>query len=108
MVILAVVRLLLYVAGCAAPRRAAPQRSIAGCSARPLLQLESSAPAEHAAVELISRRTPAVQGEGSNERSYERSNEERNDHEQLGEHAPLNRSYPHVDGGEEKPWTGTD
>ncbi|MDG4764492.1 type IV secretory system conjugative DNA transfer family protein [Solwaraspora sp. WMMD406] len=69
---------------------------------------ESSAPVGTAAADLVGRNTFAVQGERSNESSDKRSNEERNDHEQPGEHAPLNTSYAHVDGGEEDLWTGTD
>ncbi|MFY1632374.1 type IV secretory system conjugative DNA transfer family protein [Solwaraspora sp. WMMB335] len=69
---------------------------------------EPSAPVDAAAADLVGRNTFSVQGEGSNESSNERSNEQPNDHEQPGEHTPLNTSYAHVDGGEEDPWTGTD
>ncbi|GIJ12347.1 hypothetical protein Van01_55610 [Micromonospora andamanensis] len=93
-----------------APSEEAPIRArrLRGETA-PLLQSPNPRPpAEPASVEMIGRKTFAVQGEGSNERSNERSNEERNDHELPGEHAPLNTTYPHVEGGEEGRWTGTD
>ncbi|MFE7870543.1 type IV secretory system conjugative DNA transfer family protein [Micromonospora humida] len=81
----------------------AERRRLLGEAATSSASVEPTVPADPAVTELVGHNT-FVDPEWSNESS----NEDSNDRDQPGEHAPMNTSYGHVDGGEEDWWTGTD
>ncbi|MBM7079332.1 type IV secretory system conjugative DNA transfer family protein [Micromonospora humida] len=85
----------------------AERRRLLGEAATSSARVEPPVPADPAVTELVGHNT-FVDPEWSNESSNERPNEYSNDRDQPGEHAPMNTSYGHVDGGEEDWWTGTD